>query len=269
MSNIFPGPLRSEESPREVPVIIGRSKAVRDMQDFAKKMAQNNYSILLLGETGVGKGLFARVIHEEGRPRKKFVPVVCGGIPSELIESELFGHHKGAFSGACNSKKGLVEVASFGTFFLDEVEDMSARLQAAILRLLEEKMSRPLGGIQEDPFTARVISASNVDLAQAVKEKQFRPDLFYRLNVVVYTIPPLRDRKEDIPKLAQYFLTCEEGGKKKEFSPGALKALHGYSWPGNIRELRTIVIRVLINSSESEVISQECVEPHLSNIEGS
>jgi transcriptional regulator with PAS, ATPase and Fis domain len=213
-------------------------------------LAKNDSTVLILGETGTGKGLYARMIHNlSSRAQNNFVEINCAGISRELLESELFGYDKGAFTGAVGNKPGLFELANGGTLFLDEIGEMQLDVQAKLLKVIEDKKFRRLGGIQEKVVDVRLIAASNRDLVSEVQRKNFREDLFYRLNVMNLKIPPLRELKEDILPMAQYFLhsVCHKQGKRVEgFTDAARKALENYYWPGNIREM--------INSIERSVI---------------
>lgn len=221
--------------------IISRSQAMADVLAEARLVAATDASVLIAGESGAGKELLARAIHRASpRARKPFVAINCGAIPEQLLESELFGHVKGAFTGAQTSREGLFQTADGGTLFLDEIGDMPPALQVKLLRALQERTVRPVGSNEPLPVDVRVLSATHRDLEQAMAEGQFRPDLFYRLNVVKLRLPSLAERREDIPLLAQHFLTLLAAKYRKTlngFAPDALEALVGAPWPGNVRQL--------------------------------
>jgi DNA-binding NtrC family response regulator len=232
--------------------ILGKSDLMLRTFDLVAQVAPSRSTILLQGESGTGKELIAKAIHANS-PRKDrpFVPVNTGSMPSDLLESTLFGHVKGAFTSAISSKKGLFEMADRGTIFLDEIGNMSMETQAKLLRVLQDKRFMHLGGVQEIQVDVRVIAATNSELRQAVKDGKFREDLFYRLNVITIDLPPLRDRKEDIPMLAQHFLAkyCAENEKPpRTLGPDALRALLDYAWPGNVRELENAIERAVVLS---------------------
>jgi two-component system, NtrC family, nitrogen regulation response regulator NtrX len=230
--------------------IVGESKAIESIQQMIRSVAPTNGRVLIRGESGTGKELVARSIHQQSLRREKpFVEVNCAAIPEDLIESELFGHEKGSFTGATAKRKGKFEMADGGTIFLDEVGDMSLRTQAKVLRVLEEQRFERVGGTESLEVDVRVLTASNKDLVQAIAEGKFREDLYYRLNVVPLYVPPLRDRKGDIPLLVNHFLCefCKEYGKKgKVMSAEAMKALADFHWPGNVRELKNLIERLII-----------------------
>ena len=240
--------------------IIGRSGALRHAVDTARKLAAGRTTtVLLIGETGTGKELFARGIHYEGpNPSAPFVAVNCAAIPETLLESELFGHEPGAFTGATSRKHGLMELAGSGTLLLDEVQQLPLTLQPKLLRVLEERRVRRLGGTQEVSIDCRIIAATNISLELAVQQKQFREDLFYRLHVLRLDLPPLRERSGDIEVLARHFLaedSRERGRPAKKLSPDALAALRVHAWPGNVRELRNVIERAVLLSADSPEIS--------------
>jgi DNA-binding NtrC family response regulator len=239
--------------------IIGRSKAVQGLIHIINLMAENPSTTLLIqGETGTGKELVARNIHSlSSRGKNPFVDINCASIPDNILESELFGYEVGAFTDAKSSKKGLLEIADKGTLFLDEIGDMPLSTQAKILRVIETKTFRRLGGTKDIRVDIRVIAATNKNLAEAVNSNSFREDLYYRLNVMPLTIPPLRQRIEDIPLLSDFFISeiSESMNKKvKSIDKDALTALCSYNWPGNIRELRNVIERAMILCN-SEVIT--------------
>lgn len=233
--------------------IVGESGKMKKVFDTIKKVAPTDITVLVEGETGTGKELVAKAIHTLS-PRREhaFVPVNCAAIPKELIESELFGHEKGAFTGATNAREGKFQLAHGGTIFLDEIGDMSLDLQAKVLRILEDKELQRVGGSKSIPVDVRIIAATNKDLAEAVEKGTFREDLYYRLNVVAVKLPPLRDRKKDIMPLAEYFVA----GRVKKISSKARRLLESYDWPGNIRELRNCVDRAVV-LGDGKVIQPE------------
>src|SRR5829696_5753410 len=230
--------------------IVGHSPSLRTVLDAVKRAAPTNATVLLLGESGVGKELVARTIHRNSpRAGQRFVQVNCAAIPEELIESELFGHEKGSFTGATEKQVGKFEQADRGTIFLDEVGDMSQKTQAKVLRVLQEQEVERLGSARTIKVDVRVIAATNKKLEEAIERGEFREDLYFRLNVIPIVVPPLRDRREDIPRLVQHFAkrTAEEHNlKPKRFEPTAMDALSRYRWRGNIRELRNTVERLMI-----------------------
>ena len=240
--------------------IIGSSNVIKQIFALIKRVAELKVNVLITGESGTGKELVARAIHYSGnRSQGPFIPVNCGAIPETLIESEFFGHAKGAFTGANKDKKGLFEEASGGTIFLDEIGDLPLHLQVKLLRVLEEKKVRPLGKTEPVEIDVRVISATNKTLEQQIAEGNFREDLFYRLNVIKIAIPSLRERKEDIPPLAMYFVNkyAQEMDKNiKGISNDALEELEKYHYPGNVRELENIIARCVALES-SEVVNKE------------
>lgn len=231
----------------ELTGIIYESPQMDALIKLVKKVAPGNMNVLITGESGTGKELFARAIHSlSKRSYNPFVPVNCGALPEHLFESELFGHERGAFTGAIKTKPGLLEFADQGTFFFDEIGDLSLSLQVKLLRMLEERKIRRVGGEKEISIDVRIIAASNKDLDQAVIDKTFREDLYYRLNTIRLEIPPLRERPEDILLLAKHFLTdlCIKNDRKAcRFSVDAEKALQEYPWAGNVRELQNIIGR--------------------------
>ncbi len=237
---------------------VGVSPAMQNLNKMISKVAPSRASVLLLGESGTGKTLTARIIHElSQRRRNPFEKVNCAALPDNLIESELFGHEKGAFTGATQLKKGRLEEADSGTIFLDEVGELPLPVQAKLLRFLQEREFERLGSTRTRKVDVRIIAATNVDLNRAVDEGMFRSDLFYRLNVFPISIPPLRKRKADLPLLVDYFITktAKEYGRKFFFSQECMEILSAYNWPGNVRELENLVERVAI------MAENECIEP--------
>jgi len=250
--------LRSEMSHRYQ--VIGESVPMKALRQQIAVTAPTNGRVLIYGESGTGKELVARALHANSlRSRGPFVEVSCAAIPEELIESELFGHVKGSFSGATDDKIGKFQKADGGTLFLDEVGDMSHRTQSKVLRVLEEQRIEPIGSNQTLRVDVRVIAATNKNLEQEIARGAFRQDLFYRLNVIPFHVPPLRDRKEDIPVLTRFFLndfSAEYGKKTRELSDAAREVLMRFPWPGNVRELKNLVERLVI------VCPQARIEPH-------
>ncbi len=241
--------------------IIGNSSIMKEIMKRILVASPSNARVLISGESGTGKELVAREIHRSStRAGRSFIEVNCAAIPEDLIESELFGHEKGAFTHAINKKRGKFELAHGGTLFLDEVGDMSLKTQAKVLRVLEEGRIERVGGNQSIPVDVRVIAASNKNLLQEIQNNRFREDLLYRLNVIPIHLPPLRERPEDIPDLIHHFLTffCSEYGKPvKTISSMAMANLRSYAWPGNIRELRNEVERMVIMTVSSDIDLQD------------
>jgi DNA-binding NtrC family response regulator len=233
--------------------IIGKSEPMLRIFDLVAQVAPSRSTILLQGESGTGKELIAKAIHMNSpRHNRAFVPVNTGSMPADLLESTLFGHVKGAFTSAVVSKKGLFEVADRGTLFLDEIGTMSMETQAKILRVLQDRKFMHLGGVNEIQVDVRIIAATNVDLRQAVKEGKFREDLFYRLNVITVDLPPLRQRKNDVPLLAEFFIhkfAKENDRPPLRVTPEALRPLMDYEWPGNVRELENVIERAVVLST--------------------
>jgi DNA-binding NtrC family response regulator len=242
--------------------IIGESAAIKTILSEVRKVTDTRSNVLLLGETGTGKELFARVIHHNSSRRDMpFVPINCSAIPENLLETELFGHVRGAFTGAVASKKGLLEEADGGTVFLDEIGDMSLPLQAKLLRVIEDQVIRPVGSTKGMKVEIRFVSATNRDLRAAVREGSFREDLYYRINVITLQIPPLRDRKDDIRNLVKHYLNKyvhEMGKQVKDIAPQALEVMANYPWPGNVRELQNVVERAIL-IAEGDTITLECL----------
>jgi DNA-binding NtrC family response regulator len=256
--------LRSRYSFRN---IIGKSASMGQVFDLISQVAPRRSTILIQGESGTGKELVAKAIHAaSSRSGAPFMAINCGNIPSELLESEMFGHVRGAYTGAVNAKKGLFEVADKGTIFLDEVATISIEMQAKLLRVLQEREFRRLGGLENIKVDVRFIAATNTDLLVAVQQGTFRDDLYYRLNVIVIKLPPLRERSEDIPLLAEHFIRkfCAENERELcMLDPGALKILLDYDWPGNVRELENVIERAVVLAT-GKVITAEVFPVKLS-----
>jgi len=232
--------------------LLGDSKPMRELRDMVDKVARSQAPVHISGESGTGKELVARLIHDSGpRAEGPFVPVNCGAIPAELMESEFFGHRKGSFTGAVSDKKGLVQSADSGTLFLDEIADLPLAMQVKLLRVIQEKTVRPVGGPGEEPANARILSATHQNLATMVSAGEFREDLYYRINVIELSVPALRDRGEDIPALARHILGKLSATAALDDS--ALKALSGYSFPGNVRELENMLERAVTLCSSGSI----------------
>jgi DNA-binding NtrC family response regulator len=246
--------------------IVGKSEVMLKVFDLVAQVAPSRSTILIQGESGTGKEMIAKAIHANSpRKDKPFVPINTGAMPSELLESTLFGHVKGAFTSAIASKKGLFEVANGGTLFMDEIATMGMDTQAKILRVLQDRRFMHLGGVQEIQVDVRIIAATNIDLHKEVREGRFREDLFYRLNVICVDLPPLRSRREDIPLLAQHFLDFyanENNLAPRKLSAEALRALVDYAWPGNVRELENSIERSVVLSS-GPVIGPDLLPGHI------
>jgi DNA-binding NtrC family response regulator len=240
----------SEETAKRYHLLVGRSPKMNHAIEAARKAAHATTTVLLLGESGTGKELFARAIHDwSERNDRAFVAINCVGLSKELLESELFGHEKGAFTGAHQLKKGKMELAHSGTVFLDEVGDISPEVQAKLLRFLQEREFERVGGTKPISVNVRIIAATNRDLAAQVQQGHFREDLYHRLNVILITLPPLKDRAEDIPELCQHFLTrfsLEAKRTFNEISGEALEKLCAYDWPGNVRELANVIEQAVV-----------------------
>ncbi|MBM3176690.1 MAG: sigma-54-dependent Fis family transcriptional regulator [Bacteroidetes bacterium] len=238
--------------------MTGTSAALMEVQKIIEKAAPTDARVLIMGPNGSGKELVARALHEKSpRSSKAFIEVNCAAIPPDLIESELFGHEKGSFTSAIKQRQGKFELADGGTIFLDEIGDMSLSAQAKVLRALQEKKITRVGGDQDINVNVRVVAATNKDLRKEIAENRFREDLFHRLGVIVVNVPPLSERKEDIPLLVQRFLdeiAKEQGTKPKAIEKGALKALEKHPWPGNIRELRNVMERLMILGGDPIII---------------
>ena len=242
-------------------VMVGDSIAMRALRKQIAIVAPTDGRILISGESGTGKELVARAIHAQSKRRgAPFVEINSAAIPEELVESELFGHAKGAFSGATRAKKGKFEIADGATLFLDEIGDMSVRVQAKMLRVLEEQRFEPVGSNTPVSVDVRVISATNKPLEGLIENGNFRPDLFYRLNVIPFQVPPLRERTEDIPALVDHFnrrFSADYGKQPKEFSDDAVAKLRSHTWPGNVRELKNFVERIVIMSSQPKITAAD------------
>ncbi|HZY30590.1 MAG TPA: sigma-54 dependent transcriptional regulator [Candidatus Methylomirabilis sp.] len=233
-----------------VPTIVGKSKKIQEVSALIQKVSGSSATVLLLGESGTGKDLFARAVHYQS-PRRAhpFVAINCAAIPDTLLESELFGHERGAFTGAIGSKPGRFELANGGTLFLDEVSELSPAVQAKLLRVLQQQTFERVGGTRTIEVDVRIVAASNADLRKAVRERRFREDLFFRLNVFPVPIPPLRERPDDIPPLVEHFIAkfaVKIRRQVRGISKGALQLLMNYHWPGNIRELENFLERAVI-----------------------
>src|SRR5215475_3172616 len=246
--------------------IVGKSEAMLKIFDLVAQVAPSRSTVLLQGESGTGKELIAKALHlNSPRRERPFVPVNTGSMPPDLLESTLFGHVKGAFTSAIASKKGLFEIADRGTLFLDEIGTMGLETQSKILRVLQDRKFMHLGGVHEIQVDVRIVAATNVDLRQLVREGKFREDLFYRLNVITIDLPPLRQRKEDIPLLVNFFLRkyAEENQRPLRFmTPEGLRPLMNYSWPGNVRELENVIERGVVLSSATD-IGPELLPDHI------
>jgi DNA-binding NtrC family response regulator len=241
--------------------IIGTSAALRGALDMVAKVADTDSTVLVTGESGTGKELIAKAIHfNSRRADHPLVTVNCGAIPEELLESELFGHEKGAFTGALRDREGRFEAADGGTIFLDEIGDMSPTLQVKLLRVIQDRSFERVGSSRTRRVDARVIAATNQDLEKAIREGRFREDLYFRLNVIPIEVPPLRERREDIPQLVQHFLDVlnqERQTKVDSISPSALAILCEYDWPGNVRQLENLIERLVVLRGEGEIREQD------------
>ena len=244
-------------------LLVGTSPAMRKLRAALERLAEQDVSILIHGESGTGKELVARALHERGPRRgKRFVALNCGAIPEALIDSELFGHVRGAFTGATTDRPGVFVEADGGTLFLDEIGDMPLAVQARLLRVLQESEVRPVGGSGVRRIDVRVVAASHVELADAVAQGRFREDLYYRLNVVTVRVPPLRDRAGDLPLLAAHLLKKHAGATPPALAPEALDALSAYGWPGNVRELENALLHA-IALHHGEALGPESLPPHI------
>jgi transcriptional regulator with PAS, ATPase and Fis domain len=244
-------------------LIVGKSRAIRNILTLVEKVKDTNSTVLITGETGTGKEIVARAIHMNSpRSNALFIPLNLGTIPEGLMESELFGHKKGIFTGATSDKKGAFEIASGGTIFLDEIGDINKACQVKLLRVLQEKRIRPVGSVTEIPTDVRVIAATQKNLEEALAECEFREDLYFRINVFRICMPPLREMKEDIPELVEHFAIrlCKELGKdKKDVSDGAMRKLLLYDWPGNMRQLENCMERAILLSQSSTIEASDII----------
>jgi len=248
--------------------LIGDSTAMQQVRATIAKLARNQAPVYIAGESGVGKELVARLIHEQGpRASGPFVPVNCGAIPSELMESEFFGHRKGSFTGAGADKEGLFQAAQGGTLFLDEVAELPLHMQVKLLRAIQEKAVRPIGGRDEIPVDVRILSATHKNLGQLVEQGQFRQDLFYRINVIELRVPPLRERRGDVPQLAAFILQAlasKSGDSIGQLMPAARQALEAYEFPGNVRELENILERAMAMCDGASIDASDLMLPQRS-----
>jgi DNA-binding NtrC family response regulator len=248
---------KSRQVRQAIDPFIGTSAAIRSLADQARKILSTESPVLILGETGTGKGVLARWLHENSpRADEAFVDLNCAGLTRELLETELFGHEKGAFTSATASKQGLFEVAHRGTIFLDEVGDVDLQIQPKLLKVLEEKRFRRLGDVRDRQVDVRLIAATHQDIGQLVREKRFRDDLYFRISTIPLSFPSLRERIDDIPTLAQYMLTkvaADLGRGELHLDQGCIQALQAYSWPGNIRELRNVIERAVLLSDQKHI----------------
>jgi two-component system response regulator PilR (NtrC family) len=251
---------RALNTSNEFSNIIGRSDAMLELFRLIETIARTSSTVLITGESGTGKDLVARAVHFNSLRREHpFVALNCGGLPETLLESELFGHMRGAFTGADSNKKGLIEVAEHGTIFLDEIGEMNQAMQVKLLRVLQDRRFRRLGGTEEVQADIRVIAATNQDLQKMVAEGRFREDLYYRINVIQVHLPPLRDRREDVPLLAEHFLAKYATGVEKpvrSISREALALLSAYGWPGNVRELENVIERAVALEQTASVLPE-------------
>ncbi|MCP1672925.1 two-component system response regulator PilR (NtrC family) [Natronocella acetinitrilica] len=251
--------------PRSRRTLLGDSSPMQRIRGTIVKLARSQAPVYISGESGTGKELVARTIHEKGgRADKAFVPINCGAIPGELMESEFFGHIKGSFTGATTNKEGLFQAADGGTLFLDEVAELPQHMQVKLLRAIQERAIRPVGGQQEITVDVRILSATHKDLAQLVEDGQFRQDLFYRINVIQLNVPSLRERREDIPMLVEHVLTRLAGNNGQtgiSLSDDAMQALSRYPFPGNVRELENILERALTMAEEQTITADDLMLP--------
>lgn len=251
---------------KKITDIIGNSESIKQIISLCEKISNSPASVLLFGESGTGKEVIARAIHFNNNQKSTpFIAVNCGALPEQLMESELFGHKKGAFTGASDDKEGLVQAAAGGTLFLDEIGELPLPLQVKLLRVLQEKTVRPVGAQKEIPVDVRIISATNQNLSKRVEEGRFRTDLFYRLNVITIEIPPLRRRKEDIKPLIDFFLpkiAAESGSRARSVHPDAMRYLLDFKYPGNVRELKNILERA-VALTHGDLITPNDLPPKL------
>jgi DNA-binding NtrC family response regulator len=261
---------KTGKKPKEISGLIYQSKQIDEIINMIHKIAPGEMSVLITGESGTGKELIARAIHSlSKRLTNPFVPVNCSALPEHLFESELFGHERGAFTGAVKTKPGLIEFADQGTFFFDEIGDLSLQLQVKLLRMLEDRQIRRVGGQKEIAINVRIIAATNKDIGKAVREEKFREDLYYRLNTIPIEIPPLRERIDDILPLAYHFLNelSEKNEREiKKFTGEAEESLTFYAWPGNVRELQNIISRAYFLCSSSVIQNADIPLPISSQI---
>jgi DNA-binding NtrC family response regulator len=245
--------------------MVGKSKKMKEIYSLIEKVSATDSTVLITGESGTGKEMAARAVHLLSRRwENPFVSLNCGALPENLLESELFGHVKGSFTGAIANKKGMFEVAEKGALFLDEVGEMSPWTQVKLLGAIQDKIVRKVGGTEEIPVDVRIIAATNQNLKKKIEEEKFREDLFYRLNVISFEMPPLREKKEDLPLLVSHFLKnyCKKMGKKmKRIVPEVMNIFESYSWPGNVRELENLIERIVITITE-ESLPEELLKPH-------
>ncbi|MFZ0060475.1 MAG: sigma-54 dependent transcriptional regulator [Pyrinomonadaceae bacterium] len=248
---------RSRQVRHAIDPFIGKSPKIKALAEQAKRVLATESPLLILGETGSGKGVLARWIHENSpRAEEAFVDLNCAGLTRELLETELFGHEKGAFTSATASKQGLFEVAHRGTMFLDEIGDVDLQIQPKLLKVLEDKRFRRLGDVRDRQVDVRLIAATHQDLGKLVREKRFRDDLYFRVSTIPLAFPPLRERVEDIPTVAQYLLekvAADLGRGEIRLDPESIRALQSYSWPGNIRELRNVIERAVLLSEQRTI----------------
>jgi len=259
------------EKVAEVPYIVGSSQAMREIFSKVRRAAPSDSTVLLTGESGTGKELVARAIHAlSDRAEKEFVPVDCSALVESLLESELFGHVKGSFTGAFQTKHGLFELANHGTFFFDEISNLSLNIQAKLLRVIQEREFMKVGSQKRIKLDIRIIASSNRDLKEAIQDGSFREDLYYRLSVIPIKLPPLRDRTGDVPLLVDHFLQShsqKRNGRPRSVSKRALEMLSAYSWPGNVRELEHTIERILI-LEDCDVIEPEHLPAFISQRQG-
>src|SRR5262245_24736053 len=252
---------KSRQVRQAINPFIGTSPAIRALADQAKKLLSTESPVLILGETGTGKGVLARWLHENSpRAEEAFVDLNCAGLSRELLETELFGHEKGAFTGATSSKRGLFEVAHRGTVFLDEIGDVDLQIQPKLLKVLEDKRFRRVGDVRDRQVDVRLIAATHQDIGQLVREKKFRDDLYFRISTIPLAFPSLRERIEDIPILADYMLaklSSDLGRGEIRLEQDSVRALQAYSWPGNVRELRNVIERAVLLSEQKTITLKE------------
>lgn len=262
--------LDSQEEVTSFASMVGRSTVIQKLYRVIKRVANTDATVLIMGESGTGKELVAKAIHGlSARQGKPFIPVNCGAIPEELLESEFFGHEKGAFSGAIRTRQGRFELAHEGAVFLDEIGEMSPKLQVKLLRFLQEQKFERVGGVRTIEVDVRIIAATNRDLWKSVQEGTFREDLYYRLNVVPIHVPPLRERKDDIPLLVRYFIDMHsrrKGLPLKRISDDVMECFVKYSWPGNVRELENLIERLLILTDGDVIMMEELPDRFLTHV---